>query len=116
MPTAVETYPKPTSADLKNSMVKDGHPAKVVPDDFMYEFKYPVDLPTVERLGGYKFDIKTDTVKVAQTFVDDWQAAMANNDVEAFTGLFLPDGMLFSLHVDDTSYSTSLTDCGTRFL
>jgi cation diffusion facilitator CzcD-associated flavoprotein CzcO len=67
------------------------HQKQVVEDDYMYDFKYNVSLPTVDRLGT-SFAEGTDVAQVAQDFVDELERALNVTDGDALAGLFLEDG------------------------
>jgi hypothetical protein len=64
---------------------------KVVADDYMYEFAYPVDLPTIDRYD-VKLDSFQDPNQVATEWLRDFSSAMTSCDGSKFAELFLPDG------------------------
>jgi hypothetical protein len=56
----------------------------------MYEFAYPVDLPTIDRYD-VKLDSFQDPNQVATEWLRDFSSAMTSCD-GSFAELFLPDG------------------------
>jgi hypothetical protein len=87
MPIAVDLHPAPRNPHE----AKMPHQKKVVEDDYMYDFKYNVNLPTVDRLGT-SFAEGTDVDQVAGDFVDEFERALKGTDGDALAGLFLEDG------------------------
>jgi hypothetical protein len=64
---------------------------KGVADDYMYEFEYPVELPTIDKYD-VKLDDSSDARSIATAWLDAFTEAAEHSDGEKFTSLFLVDG------------------------
>lgn len=84
--------------DLKSKLV-DGHveieksPAPPVPDNYMYDFKYNHELPTVDFLGS-EIPTSTNAQQEGQAFVDTLAKVWADGDGDGFASLFADFGEL----------------------
>ena len=83
-----------TIAALK-ARVAESHAAvnerKPVEDDYMYDFKYNAPLPL---LGETAIQMDDDSIGFeSEALVTELTDALKNKDAEAYSRLFLPDGM-----------------------
>ena len=95
-------------SDLKAKTVVNNVEIEITPkppvaDNFMYDFKYNHDLPTIGRFGVITVPNDCDAKAEATALMSKLSEVMGSGDASGFAGMFLESGK-FSLKCELSTY------------
>ena len=77
---------------IVNNVELEVTPKPLVADNFMYDFRYNHDLPTIGKFGVVEIPANCDAREEAKMLMSRLSEVMGNGDAQGFTDTFLDCG------------------------